>query len=244
MKKFFSLFLVLILSISLFGCDSNGDNPKEEESQRELYKEVYGNISDFLLESENWNIKQKLSFVESDFKETTHYDNIKNAGKFFYFASLLYKNNNFPIIDKPVEFKCDYDGDMFTQKNTMAYMGTLDRTAGNVKAVFYGTTVNSRAAADDILFLHIDVNYNFTTNTVESYELYLYFVRDGDQNTVSGEIYLDGVMKSTNENVSQETKDIVMNYYNSFLVDCEDVYKNDLDFSSEYKETMEKYMEI
>ncbi len=219
-KKLFGIF-ALSGVLALASCGSKA-------SDRDTFVAVCEKVVDTMQIKET-----KLTSLETsldEFKVLDDYQELTIAKTMIYFVELLYKNESYPVTDKPVYITSNYVKEGKTLQYNEEYIkSSFNKEKNNVEIEFLGFSSYTDANFENTqpAYFRLSVDYDFEKNDVNTYSLYLgqvkaeealelmiYEVYNGtdiyslkDYSTIKGEItsnYMDGFKTLGQETIGIE----------------------------------------
>ena len=177
MKK--TILLPLACVLLLASCKAtNVDNLTDTNNnfnEREIYVDCFKEVSQALDSTNKANGQtNSLDIPSTEFEKMTDYSNLEGTKAMISFLSLVYENEKFPIDDVTAHITCNaYDeNENVLQYNDMNIKSILDKENNKVLCQYYGTS--KMALEDEITgYIVVEVNYDFNTNEVKSFDLYM-----------------------------------------------------------------------
>jgi hypothetical protein len=219
-KKLFGIF-ALSGVLALASCGSKA-------SDRDTFVTVCEKVVDTMQIKET-----KLTSLETsldEFKVLDDYQELTIAKTMIHFVELLYKNESYPVTDKPVYITGNYVKEGKTLQYNEEYIkSSFNKEKNNVEIEFLGFSSYTDANFKNTkpAYFRLSVDYDFEKNDVNTYSFYLgqveaeealeliiYEVYNGtdiyslkDYSTIKGEItsnYMDGFKTLGQETIGIE----------------------------------------
>lgn len=245
-RKFISLFLALTVALScafvLTAC--NNDNPPPSGDGTQFYKQTFENIANSMISTSETTtptstVKKVDAYSSLDGfyieAPAAYYVNVKGVAVYVKLLAEIVQNEKFQITNAPVKFTYSYSG-AFNETGVAVITYKLDKDNNKVEMTWQVASDQPSGHID--IFLHIDVDYNFTACTVQSYKFYM-------ENTIPygtmfmSFLYKDGVLKMLNGDIDTTA---VVNASNAikqeFMQKENQIIDLQADFSAEYTRAM------
>ena len=236
MKKIsLCLSIFVALTYSLTGCDVlfNSLSP-EEKALRERYSAVYADVSKELLE-----INAKQTNIENTaLRENRKSSHVASTSAFVYFISELYKNPAFTISESPVLFTCAYEAAQ--EEYALGMYTSVDEEKGKVLGEIYVETPDMVTGETMKGYIYIEVGYNFKTESILDFDLYMCDWETGDN--VMRSLYVEEILftlEPVEDESYKEAQDKVMSEMSEFAVSLETAIDLMHDFTKEYTASMQ-----
>ncbi len=197
-----------------------------------------------LLSTQNLSLLSVNNDIHVEANPEYDYIQVKAAGVFVKLLASLIDNNNFRITDKPVAFTMSDTA--YTNEQCDVVLSYIFDEKNN-KVTMYWNVISNKAPYTTNIFLYLDVDYDFSTETVTSFEVITYQERYNSNTEVSTTnlinwLYEEGILYGLNKNLTQTQLQPV---YDS-LQQKQTILENKLsetinlnaDFSTEYTNAM------
>jgi len=166
---------------------------------------------------------------------TAYYMNVKGVAVYVKLLAEIVQNEKFQITNAPVKFNYSYSG-AFNETGVAVITYKLDKDNNKVEMTWQVASNQPSGHID--IFLHIDVDYNFTTCTVQSYKFYMENTMPQGTKFMSF-LYKDNVLKMLNGDIDTTA---VVNASNAikqeFMQKANQIIDLQADFSAEYTRAM------
>ena len=170
-KKLFGIF-ALSGVLALASCGSKASDSKA--SDRDTFVTVCEKVVDTMQIKET-----KLTSLETsldEFEVLEDYKELTIAKTMIYFVELLYKNESYPITDKPVYVTSNYvKNDKTLQYNEEYIKSSFDKEKNNFEIEFLGFSSYIDANFENTKpgYFRLSVDFDFEKNDVNTYNFYL-----------------------------------------------------------------------
>ena len=239
MKKI--IFLSLAGTLLLTSCF--GKNVDDTANDRAVIVDCYKEVSTALDSNKTNSLtKNSLDLPSTVYEKTDDSYNVNATKQMIYFLSLAYENENMPVGAVTSHITCDAkdESGIVIQENDLMIKSILDRDNNKVLCEVYGTTKEVSEDANHA-FIVCEVNYDFSSNKVNSFDLY---IEDKGENA-----YLDFFLQKYENNTLYDYKEYTepydteikeyynTNYWTNFNATFETAVEAG-DFSDEYNESL------
>ncbi len=274
MKRIINYTFVIILSLCftfLFACNKSkhthswqeagldngimtytceGCSETKTENKTSLYKEAclaISNTINVITTDTTETLSFKFFSVSSDLhvEANPEYDyiQVRAAGVFVKLLASLIDNNNFRITDKPVAFTMT-DTAYTNEQCDVVLSYVFDEK--NNKVTMYWNIISNKASYTTNIFLYLDVYYDFSTETVTSFEVitrqerYINSIKEAT--TLVNWIYEEEVLYGLNKNLTeaqlQPVYDSLQEKQTTLNNKLNETIDLNADFSTEYTNAM------
>ena len=207
------------------------------EDKTALYKSVCENIM-----AKVNSLEAGPTLLSSDTEryvdaQSFDYIQVKGVASFVEWLANMLDNDNFTITSAPVKFTYSYAAHGESGEATLLYK--FDETNNKVTMFWY---VQSQAGTRNTdIFLFIDVDYDFDTNTVGSFTLHSEQIMNSSQKMLLSYVYDGQILKALNRNIDLSWfEDIVDAYFAAFEEKFPNIVDLQADFTAEYTAMMNK----
>ncbi len=185
------------------GGNTNGNIQLSDEEKRATYTKAYEQVANSmapvsinLTSNKITDANCSLKIENDNAREDKVLNNDQGTRAYVYLLHLLYENENFPITDSIVKYTCnDIPGKPSYQNYEMNQLSSLDIENNKITSQLYATSYDSPTSYDFYYgYIYLDIDYNFKTNTMESFDIIFKTVKDNNPQIALVERYENGIM--------------------------------------------------
>lgn len=258
-KKFFiplvsaiAIFTILLTTVMVTHID------------RHVYALVYGGTSTALKRKSARNLSKKEK-LRDEFEDYEEYkvelpyceDILESAISMTRLLESLYKNPDFKVVDRPVNFNVEYHGkgsvngvildeyDVVSRED-ITLLSSIDQLRNKITCDIYliADLTGWKYDYHDKEYVRYEIDYDFLTFTIKSFNLY-FILFDDNSASYSGNIYAYENGSPYQYQMSfakkREVGQIINElYYSPYLEKMENTLKLETDFSKEFKQVCEE----
>lgn len=228
MKKLALATAILATALVIPACTPSNEGAG---NLREKYSELYADISEEMLEAAT------PTAVPTALKPAESYGHVYSTGAFVYFVSELYKNEAFIVTENPVKFTCSYE--LMGDNYEVVFRSYVNEEENKVRGDFFVTDYTANGTWTN--YIYIDVDYNFTTESIVAFTLY---VDDWEENAMNAcSVYENGILydleTEVNDEAFAEHNTNMLAKKNNFKTAMSNTVNLNHDFTDEYTRSMD-----